>query len=143
MSLSSTATKDALASHISPSSARRSIKRPTIDLWDGAIFMPSDIPSRTEAVLDEIWRSRQAVLLAFSLKVVELEAELYEKTGLCQLLQTFSQSSSRLRRQFTEYPPFRIWLKPSSTTIPHRAHSLHKLRDQVRLVELARIMSDF
>jgi hypothetical protein len=81
--------------------------------FSGATFMPYDSPSRTDALLEEVWRLRQSTLLAFALKIESTDLDLFTATHLADFLKAFVELPLLVRREFVEYPPFRIWLKQS------------------------------
>jgi len=105
--------------------------------WEGATFLPLDRPSRSDALLEKVYRSHQAAFVAFSLKLSATEPELYLQTGVSECLEKFKQLSADERQRLIEHPPFLIWLK----LILSSGSSRDDLKR--RLPELKRIMGSF
>lgn len=125
------------------------IKGNYVQLFEGATFMPIDAPSRTEQFLQEVWKLRQATLVAFCSGLSEKEPALFQGTGLSDGFQTFLSWTPAFRRQFTEYPPFRIWLKQSLRAVASAsAHGesgteAENAYAESKLAELRRIIGRF
>ncbi len=125
--------------------ANRETRQGFASFWEGATFLPFDQPSRTDILVEEVWKVRQATLLGLGLKLSEKEPELYIESGLADSLTAYLRMSAKERRRITEYPPFRIWLKQSlrlagraSNEAAARREDLHR-----QLAELARILGEF
>lgn len=76
--------------------------------------MPHDEPLRTDVLLEEVWRLRQATLMGLMLRLSESQPQLYKESDLAGSLESFLKLSPTQRRQLTEYPPFRIWLRQAA-----------------------------
>jgi len=82
--------------------------------WDRSTFLPFDQPLKSDLLLGEVWKIRQATFLGFDLKISEKEPKLYLDSRFQDSINKFLKLSSVERKQFTEYPPFRIWLRKSA-----------------------------
>jgi hypothetical protein len=72
-----------------------------------------DAPSRSDELLERVWRSHQADFLAFAMKLSVTKPALSEQTGITDCLRRFQVSTAEARRRLIEYPPFLAWLKRS------------------------------
>ncbi|MEH2124341.1 PqqD family peptide modification chaperone [Nostoc sp.] len=84
-----------------------------LSLLNEATFLPHEQPAKVEMLLEEVWKIRQFTLLSLGLKLSEKDPEIYDSSGLSNGISSFLKLSPLLRKQITEYPPFRIWLRQS------------------------------
>jgi len=98
-----------------------------------------------ESLLKEVWKLRQATFLGFGLRVSEKAPKIFKETGLSDHLMMFSALSPQLRRQITEYPPFRIWLKQSTRIFALSLEEINLDNDQLKdkLAEIERVIISF
>lgn len=104
--------------------------------WKGAIFMPHDQFSRIEALIEQVWRSRQSAFLAFGLKVASAHPKLYNETSFGRCFELFKSMPPARRRQLVEFPPFLIWLKQSISLISDPTILEHKLNECGRVINV-------
>lgn len=86
-------------------------------LWNNATFMPHDISLRSEMLLEEVWKTRQANFIATSMRLSRWNSQLCKDTGFLDCFDEFVKLSLCSRRSLTEDPVFRIWLKSITKTL--------------------------
>jgi hypothetical protein len=94
-----------------------------------------DEPSRSQILLEKVWKYHQASFLAFALKLSAINPELYESAEIGGCLERFKALSTERRRRLIEGGPLLIWLKLSLACDPS-GDDLKR-----RLFDLKRIMS--
>jgi hypothetical protein len=108
-------------------------------LWHKTTFMPHDTPSRSEMLLEELWKNRQASFIVTSLKLFEWDSKLCQDTRYLDCFDEFMNLSPLSRRSLTEDPVFRIWLKK----IIKISSNLTKLDNSKTINDLRNLISDF
>lgn len=98
--------------------------------WDGATFLPLDLPSRSELLLEKVWRFHEAAFVAFNLKLLASQPALYKQSGLSDCFEIFKHLTKEDSRRLIEDPLFLTWLKRSQADV-----------SKERLSDLKRIMN--
>lgn len=116
----------------------------TASIFDGTTFLPIDEPSKTDMLLDEVWKHRQATFLALGLKISKEEPRVY-RTSFSDFLQMFLNFPPKMRKQITEHPPFRIWLRQSTQALATASIQSASEKEflKEKLAEFGRVLSGF
>ncbi len=104
------------------------------NFWGKATFLPHDEPSRSDSLLEKVRERHQAAFIAYGLKLLFKEPQLYKETGFAELFESFKSSSAERRRFIVEHPVFLVWLKQlSDPSLQHDALEA-KLAESKRVI---------
>src|ERR1041384_6715642 len=106
-------------------------------LWNQATFLPHDLFSRSDALLETVAKKLQSNFLAFCLFVSAAQPKSYVESGLAEYSALFQSFDRVKQRQFVEYPVFRIWLRQATRSLESTSEM------ETTLLDLRRVMEDF
>ena len=97
-------------------------------------FMPHDLPSRADMLLEEVSKKLQTSFLGLCLWVSAKQPDLYAASGLANYLEEFKSLPVENRRRLVEYPPFRIWHRQTIYSLESATEMKEKLADLKRIM---------
>src|ERR1043166_2396221 len=86
-------------------------------LWNHATFLPHDLSSRSDALLEAVSKKLQSNFLAFCLFVSAAQPKLHLDSGLAEHSARFQSFDSEKKKRLVEYPVFRIWLRRATRSL--------------------------